>query len=194
MVAAVAALVVPSIAYADLADKQALAERFAPVVRLVEQVEECGTGEPYKPMDVDVLFDEPTVALRGPWNADGSGEDRSDAPRMSPRPATSTTWTSPATRSIRAATTNAGPAGITGGSAPDRLLPRHDRGRPTGRVRAPVLALLRLQQFQQPARGRLGEHSAGLRCVDDAREAIETQSRQSIGYSSARRRRTRGVG
>ena len=68
MLAAVAALVVPSIAYADLADEQALAERFAPVVRLVEQVEECGPGEPYQPTDVDVLFDEPTVALRGPWN------------------------------------------------------------------------------------------------------------------------------
>ena len=37
-------------------------------MRLVEQVEECGPGEPYEPMDVDVLFDEPTVALRGPWN------------------------------------------------------------------------------------------------------------------------------
>jgi hypothetical protein len=37
-------------------------------VRLVEQTEECGPGEPYEPIDVDVLFDEPTVALRGPWN------------------------------------------------------------------------------------------------------------------------------
>ena len=40
----------------------------APVVRLVEQLEECGHGEPYRPTDVDLLFDEPTVALRGPWN------------------------------------------------------------------------------------------------------------------------------
>ena len=38
-------------------------------MRLVEQLEECGPGEPYEPIDVDVLFDEPTVALRGPWNA-----------------------------------------------------------------------------------------------------------------------------
>ena len=53
MLAAVAALVVPPIAYADLADEQALAERFAPVVRLVEQTEECGPGEPYEPIDVD---------------------------------------------------------------------------------------------------------------------------------------------
>ena len=28
---------------------------------------ECGPGEPYEPIDVDLLFDEPTVALRGPW-------------------------------------------------------------------------------------------------------------------------------
>jgi hypothetical protein len=55
-------------AAADLADEQALAERYAPVVRLVEQTEECGPGEPYEPMDVDDLFGERTVALRGPWN------------------------------------------------------------------------------------------------------------------------------
>jgi hypothetical protein len=56
-------------AAADLADEQALAERFAPVVRLVEQQEECGPGEPYDPLDVELLLDEePTVALRGPWN------------------------------------------------------------------------------------------------------------------------------
>jgi hypothetical protein len=56
-------------ASADLRDETALAERHAPVVRLVEQAEECGHGEPYEPMDVNLLFDEPTVALRGPWNA-----------------------------------------------------------------------------------------------------------------------------
>ena len=44
------------------------AETYAPVVRLVDQPDECGPGEPYIPTDVDVLFDEPTVALRGPWN------------------------------------------------------------------------------------------------------------------------------
>ena len=30
---------------------------------------ECGPGEPYEPIDVDALFGEPTVALRGPWGA-----------------------------------------------------------------------------------------------------------------------------
>ena len=67
LVAAVALVLVPT-ASADLADEQALAERFAPVVRLVAQAQECGYGEPYRPTDLDVLFDEPTVSLRGPWN------------------------------------------------------------------------------------------------------------------------------
>jgi hypothetical protein len=56
-------------ARASAGDEHALAKRYAPVVRLVEQKEECGPGEPYRPMDVDALFGQPTVALRGPWNA-----------------------------------------------------------------------------------------------------------------------------
>jgi hypothetical protein len=67
--ALLAALAVAPAAAADLADERALAEKHAPVVRLVEQEEECGHGEPYEPMDVDALFDEPSVSLRGPWNA-----------------------------------------------------------------------------------------------------------------------------
>jgi len=61
-------LVAAPSAGADLAEEVQLAQRYAPVVRLVEQREECGHGEPYEPIDVDVLFGEPTVALRGPWN------------------------------------------------------------------------------------------------------------------------------
>jgi hypothetical protein len=67
-VIALASLVLCPIASAELADETALAERYAPVVRLVEQPEECGPGEPWEPTDVNLLFDEPTVALRGPWN------------------------------------------------------------------------------------------------------------------------------
>jgi hypothetical protein len=63
------ALALPAVAGADLGDERALAERYAPVVRLVEQPEECGPGEPYEPIDVDLLFGESTVALRGPWNS-----------------------------------------------------------------------------------------------------------------------------
>ncbi|MCS7006760.1 MAG: hypothetical protein NZL88_04305 [Gaiellaceae bacterium] len=62
-------LLVPSMAGASLEDERALAERYAPVLRLVEQEEECGPGEPYDPLDVEVLLaNEPTVALRGPWS------------------------------------------------------------------------------------------------------------------------------
>jgi hypothetical protein len=63
------ALVLAAPAAATLADEQALAARYAPVVRLVEQTRECGPGEPYEPMDVGALFGQQTVALRGPWNA-----------------------------------------------------------------------------------------------------------------------------
>ena len=55
-------------ASAATGDEEALAQKYSPVVRLVEQPVECGPGEPYVPLDVDLLFDEPTVALRGPWN------------------------------------------------------------------------------------------------------------------------------
>ena len=53
---------------ADLADEQALAEKYAPVVRLVEQQDVCSYGEPFVPTDIDLLLGEETVALRGPWN------------------------------------------------------------------------------------------------------------------------------
>src|SRR4051794_36004430 len=58
--------------------EEELAARYAPVVRLVGQPEECGPGEPYIPTDVDVLFDEPTVALRGSWN-------RTDLVKIAPK-------------------------------------------------------------------------------------------------------------
>jgi hypothetical protein len=48
-------------------DEAALAARYAPVIRLVNQPQECGPGRPYVPIDVNLLFDEPTVALQGPW-------------------------------------------------------------------------------------------------------------------------------
>jgi hypothetical protein len=65
-----AALALAPLSRADVADETALAARYAPIVRLVEQEEECGYGEPYVPIDVDRLFGEPTVALRGPWGSD----------------------------------------------------------------------------------------------------------------------------
>lgn len=47
--------------------EEQLAERYAPVVHLVAQPEDCGPGEPYLPSAVDPLFGNDTVALRGPW-------------------------------------------------------------------------------------------------------------------------------
>ncbi len=68
LVAAVA-LVAPAGAPASLGDETALAQRYAPVVRLVAH-NGCEPGDPYTPIDVDLLFGEPTVALRGPWGRD----------------------------------------------------------------------------------------------------------------------------
>jgi hypothetical protein len=68
LVAAVA-LVLPTGAPASLSDETALAQRYAPVVRLVAH-NGCEPGDPYKPIDVNLLFGDPTVALRGPWGRD----------------------------------------------------------------------------------------------------------------------------
>ena len=70
--AALAALIILPFALASTAaaastDEAELAARFAPVVRLVNQPQNCGPGDPYVPIDVNLLFNEPTVALRGPW-------------------------------------------------------------------------------------------------------------------------------
>jgi hypothetical protein len=64
--AAAAALALAAPAFAG--PEEELAARYAPVVRLVAQREQCGPGEPYIPTDVDVLFANPGVAFRGPWN------------------------------------------------------------------------------------------------------------------------------
>ena len=61
-------LVLSPVAGANLADERALAEKYAPIVRIVEQQDVCGYGEPFIPTDIDLLLDEPTVGLRGPWN------------------------------------------------------------------------------------------------------------------------------
>ena len=67
---AAVALIVPAASSAGLKDEQTLAQHFSPVIKLVAQAHECGTGESYEPIDVNTLFDQPTVALRGPWGRD----------------------------------------------------------------------------------------------------------------------------
>ena len=64
---AATALALVHAAAAGVDAEKTLAERYAPVVRLVEHNGDCGPGKPYVPIDVDALFGEPTVALRGPW-------------------------------------------------------------------------------------------------------------------------------
>jgi hypothetical protein len=63
--AGIAFMFAPS-ASADQAQQRALAERYSPVVRLVAHTD-CAPGKPYLPINVDLLFGQPTVALRGPW-------------------------------------------------------------------------------------------------------------------------------
>ncbi|HLN14112.1 MAG TPA: hypothetical protein VK587_13030, partial [bacterium] len=45
-----------------------LAREYAPVLRLKEVPGSCGIGEPYVPIDVNLLMGNPEVALRGPWD------------------------------------------------------------------------------------------------------------------------------
>jgi hypothetical protein len=66
-IVATAALALVLSASALASPEEDLAQRYAPVVRLVEQPVECGPGEPYEPSDVEAVLDEDTVALRGPW-------------------------------------------------------------------------------------------------------------------------------
>jgi hypothetical protein len=66
---AAGALAAATGALASTGDERALAEKYAPVVRLVAH-NGCEPGDPYKPIDVNLLFGEPTVALRGPWGRD----------------------------------------------------------------------------------------------------------------------------
>ena len=107
VVVALLALVAAPRPAADLADEQALAEKYAPIVRIVEQQDVCSYGEPFIPTDIDLLLDEETVALRGPWNVTDLVEIAPAADDLVDS-ASSTTSTSRAMRSIRAATTTAG--------------------------------------------------------------------------------------
>jgi Vacuolar protein sorting-associated protein 62 len=64
---AAAALVSTSVAAAAGDPATELAQRYAPVVRLVEQPKPCGHGEPFEPIDVNAVLGNADVALRGPW-------------------------------------------------------------------------------------------------------------------------------
>ena len=56
----------PAAAASAPADEAALAARYAPSSAR-RSARALRPWEPYVPIDVNLLFDEPTVALRGPW-------------------------------------------------------------------------------------------------------------------------------
>jgi hypothetical protein len=62
------AATVPATALGDAAAQLTLADRYAPVLRLVAQQTPCGAGEPYSPIDVEKVLGNDQVALRGPWS------------------------------------------------------------------------------------------------------------------------------
>src|SRR5438105_2212934 len=66
VIVALGALVLAPGALADRAQEEALAARYAPVVRIVSHTS-CPLAKPYLPIDVNLLFGNQTVALRGPW-------------------------------------------------------------------------------------------------------------------------------
>jgi hypothetical protein len=65
--AIVGAIAAPRGAAAATDPLHELAARYAPVVRLSAQEEPCGSGEAFEPIDVDAIFGDDEVALRGPW-------------------------------------------------------------------------------------------------------------------------------
>ncbi|WP_246551253.1 hypothetical protein [Miltoncostaea oceani] len=58
----------PSAPAAATPAEVALAEAYAPIVRLREQPDSCEGGVPYEPIDIDLLLGNEEVALRGPWD------------------------------------------------------------------------------------------------------------------------------
>ena len=157
--ATLACILAPA-ALADLADETALAEKHAPVVRLVEQIEECGPGEPYLPADVDVVLNEPTVALRGPWSATDLVKIAPVAPDLVNRYEYHLDY--PGSALDPGCDYEKWFRHVKGQSKPKVYAHvATDPGYP-GELSLPVLVLLRLQRLQQHARGRLGDDPAQL--------------------------------
>ena len=181
------ALVVAPPAAADLADERALAEKYAPIVRIVEQQDVCSYGEPFIPTDIDLLLDEETVALRGPWNITDLVEIASHCGRSG--------------GALRIPPRLPGQCARSGlrlqplGSAPDggqrarRVRARRRRGGVLRKARPSVLVLLPLQRLQQHARGRLGDDPARLR---RARRPSRARGRPRSRSVTARTREPNG--
>ena len=177
VVGAALAAYVPAVAFGDVSSEATLADRYAPVVRLVAQQEPCGGGEPYLPTDVDVVLGNDQVALRGPWEgsnlvkvaptaadlAAGLPNYHLDFPGDALQPGcTYEDWQ----REFGASAT------------PTDVCPHPVRVGPDG---ASVLVLLHLQRLQQQARGRLGDDPARLRRA--RRDGRAGRLPTDVGYS-----------
>ena len=157
------ALVRAPAALADLADEQALAEKHAPVVRLVEQ---RGGVRPRRAVRADRRRRCSSTSRPSRCAARGTA---TDLVKIAPdgRPTSSNRFEYhldfPGDALDPGCDYERWARRITEGKHADGLRARRDRAGLPGQARAPVLVLLRLQRLQQHARGRLGDDPARLR-------------------------------
>ena len=168
-----------------------LANRYAPVVRLVDRAGRCGGDEAFEPTNVNAVLGSPEVALRGPWNStnlvmvaptaqDLLGRPAGVQPRLPRKPAVTRLH-------VRR----------VGGEdcadlQPGRVRARRHRGGLSRPALAAVLVLLHLQRLEQQARGRLGDGAAELQ-GRERRAGIDGVAVRG-GLQPARELGTRAVG
>ncbi len=175
VLAGLAVLLVPAVAFAADGAQQQLAAKYAPVVGLKEHEPCADTGEPYRPVPVETVLGVPDVVLLGP---DGTV--------------------------VKSAPTAADLYGkgegywldfpgdpLHAGCSYEEWFNQIAAGKATtayahiveeqGRARASVLVLLPLQRLEQQARERLGDDPARLR-RRHAEEALG-QTPALVGYS-----------
>ena len=176
---------------AGLPAQRALAAKYAPVVRLVTQPKECGPGEPYRPLDVNLLFGADTVVAARSVEPDRPDcgrpdgiADREGLCRLSPR--------LPGQRARSRLRLRTVVARDLRGVEADRLRACRHRRRSSREARVAVLALLRLQRLEQPTRGRLGDDPAQLRRADGGPGAADESRRGRLQPARGRRARPWG--
>ena len=153
-----------------------LAHRYAPALRLKEVPGSCGIGEPYVPIDVNLLMGNPEVALRGPW-------DTSNVVKVGPTAADlgrglfGYNLDFPGNALQPGCTYEAWQHHLIAHSSPLMYARVVTQAGVSGEARAAVLVLLRLQRLAEYARGRLGDDPAQLRCGDAGRGAGDAPGR-----------------
>ena len=142
--------------------------------------EECGYGSRYVPTDIDLLFDEPTVALRGPWNATDLVKIAPAATDLVDRYEYHLDF--PGDALDPGCDYKRWAKRLTEGHEPVVYAHVVAEDEPARQGLAPVLVLLSLQRLQQHARGRLGDDPAALR--RDGRTRGARPDPVEVGYSS----------